>query len=83
MELMTMTNLSLFDFEPSKTTSRARFFEELEPHLPIKEWMEIIRPYYYPDSHLGGRPPKPLEIALRTYLVQNFLRYQMKARRMP
>ena len=34
--------------------------------------MEIIRPIYYPDAHLGGRPPKPLEIALRTYLVQNF-----------
>jgi len=30
-----MTNISLFDFEPSKTTSRARFFEEIEPHLPI------------------------------------------------
>jgi IS5 family transposase len=67
-----MTNLSLFDFEPSKTTSRARFFEEIEPHLPIEEWKEIIRPIYYPDSHLGGRAPKPLEIVLRTYLVQNF-----------
>ena len=67
-----MTNVSLFDFEPSKTTSRAKFFEEVEPHLPIDEWLEIIRPYYYPDSHLGGRPPKPLEIVLRTYLVQNF-----------
>ena len=67
-----MTNLSLFDFEPSKVTSRARFFAEIEPHLPINEWMEIIRPVYYPDAHLGGRPPKPLEIALRTYLVQNF-----------
>ena len=67
-----MTNQSLFDFEPSKTTSRARFFAEVEPHLPINEWMEIIRPIYYPDAHLGGRPPKPLEIALRTYLVQNF-----------
>jgi len=67
-----MTNISLFDFEPSKTTSRAKFFEEVEPHLPIDEWIETIRPIYYPDSHLGGRPPKPLEIALRTYLVQNF-----------
>jgi len=67
-----MQNLSLFDFEPSKTTSRARFFEEVEPHLPIDEWMQIIKPIYYPDSYLGGRPPKPLEIALRTYLVQNF-----------
>jgi len=67
-----MQNLSLFDFEPTKTTSRARFFAEVEPHLPIDEWMKIIRPIYYPDSHLGGRPPKPLEIALRTYLVQNF-----------
>jgi len=67
-----MQNLSLFDFEPSKTTSRARFFEEVEPHLPIDEWMQIIKPIYYPDSCLGGRPPKPLEIALRTYLVQNF-----------
>ena len=67
-----MTNLSLFDFEPSKVTSRARFFSEVGLHLPIDEWVEIIRPIYYPYSHLGGRPPKPLEIALRTYLVQNF-----------
>ena len=67
-----MQNLSLFDFEPTKTTSRARFFAEIEPHLPIDEWIEMIRPIYYPDSHYGGRPPKPLEIVLRTYLVQNF-----------
>jgi len=67
-----MSNLTLFDFEPSKTTSRAKFFAEIEPHLPITEWIEIIRPIYYPDAYLGGRPPKPLEIALRTYLVQNF-----------
>ena len=67
-----MSNQSLFDFEPSKITSRAKFFVEVEPHLPIREWMEIIRPVYYPDAHLGGRPPKPLEIVLRTYLVQNF-----------
>ena len=67
-----MPNLSLFDFEPTKITSRAKFFAEIEPHLPIDEWMEIIRPIYYPDAHLGGRPPKPLEIVLRTYLVQNF-----------
>jgi len=67
-----MTNLSLFDFEPSKTTSRARFFEEIEPHLPITEWIAYISPFYYAATEHGGRPPKPLEIVLRTYLVQNF-----------
>lgn len=67
-----MQNMSIFDFEPSKKTSRARFFAEVEPHLPIVEWMEIIKPIYYPNAHYGGRPPKPLEIVLRTYLVQNF-----------
>ena len=59
-----MTNLSLFDFEPSKITSRARFFAEVEPHLPIGEWMEIIKPIYYPNVHLGGRPPKGLCVFL-------------------
>jgi hypothetical protein len=29
----------------------------------------LIRPIYYPDAHLGGGQPKPLEIVLRTYLV--------------
>jgi len=67
-----MQNLSLFDFEPTKTTSRARFFAEVEPFLPIDEWLRIIKPIYYPDAHLGGRPPKPLEVVFRTYLVQNF-----------
>ena len=67
-----MTNLSLFDFEPTKITSRARFFSEVEPFLPIDEWLQIIKPIYYPDAHLGGRPPKPLEVVFRTYLVQNF-----------
>ena len=62
----------MFDFEPAKKTSRAVFFEEIEPHLPIDEWLAIIRPIYYPNSHYGGRPPKPLEIVFRTYLVQNF-----------
>jgi len=38
----------------------------------IDEWMQIIKPIYYPDSYLCGRPPKSLEIALRTYPVQNF-----------
>lgn len=67
-----MVNISLFDFEPAKTTSRARFFAEIEPHLPIDEWMKIIAPFYYERTKHGGRPPKPLEIILRTYLVQNF-----------
>lgn len=67
-----MENLSLFDFEPTKTTTRARFFAEIEPHLPIREWLAIISPVYYADVKHGGRPPKPLEIMLRTYLVQNF-----------
>ena len=67
-----MPNVSLFDFEPSKTTSRAKFFEQIEPHLPIDEWIAIIRPIYYPNAHKGGNQPKPLEIVLRAYLVQNF-----------
>ena len=67
-----MTNLSLFNFEPSKTTSRARFFAEIEPHLPIADWLRVISPIYYPNAHKGGNQPKPLEIMLRTYLVQNF-----------
>ena len=67
-----MSNLSIFDFEPSKITSRARFFTEIEPHLPIEDWMRIMKPIYYPDAHKGGNQPKPLEIMIRTYLVQNF-----------
>jgi IS5 family transposase len=67
-----MTSLSLFDYEPSKTTNRAKFFAEIEPHLPMDEWIAAIKPIYYPNAHLGGNQPKPLEIMLRTYLVQNF-----------
>ena len=67
-----MSNLSIFDFEPSKITSRARFFTEIEPYLPIEDWVRIIKPIYYPDAHKGGNQPKPLEIMIRTYLVQNF-----------
>lgn len=67
-----MSNFSLFDFEPTKKTSRARFFEEIEPHLPMEEWLSIISPTYYAGTKKGGRPRKPLEIILRAYLVQNF-----------
>ncbi|MCL1986553.1 MAG: IS5 family transposase [Firmicutes bacterium] len=67
-----MNNLSLFDYEPSKVTSRARFFAEIEPHLPIAEWLRDISPIYFPNAHKGGNQPKPLEIMLRAYLVQNF-----------
>jgi len=62
-----MQNTSLFDFEPTKTTSRARFFAEVEPHLPIADWLDMLRPIYYPNAHLGGAQPKPLDIMLRFY----------------
>ena len=67
-----MKNISLFDYEPVKKTSRARFFEEIEPHLPLDEWMSMIAPIYHVETKYGGRPPKPLDIMLRTLLVQDF-----------
>ncbi len=67
-----MKNISLFDYEPAKKTSRAKFFEEIEPHIPFTEWTELIAPVYHVETKYGGRPPKPLDIMLRTLLVQEF-----------
>lgn len=67
-----MKTISLFDYEPAKITSKARFFKQIEPYLYIAEWCAIIAPFYHADSKSGGRPPKDLEIMVRTLLVQNF-----------
>jgi IS5 family transposase len=67
-----MANVSLFDFEPTKQTSRGRFFEEIEPFLPMEAWKAMIAPIYHAPTKLGGRPPKDLEVVLRSFLVQNF-----------
>lgn len=61
--------MTFFQGEAGKRTRKQRFFEELEPVLPISRWQSLIAPFYYGEAKTG-RPKKELEIILRTYLVK-------------
>lgn len=53
-----------------KKTQKEVFFERMENIVPLKEWCELIRPYYYERGN--GRQPKELEIMLKLYLVSQW-----------
>lgn len=54
----------------SKKVRKEVFFEKMEKIIPMKEWCELIRPYYYENGN--GRQPKELEIMLKMYLVSQW-----------
>lgn len=53
-----------------KATRKEVFFAKMEQVVPMKEWCEIIKPYYYEKGN--GRQPIALEIMLRMYLVSQW-----------
>jgi len=53
-----------------KRTQKEVFFERMEKLVPLREWCEIILPYYYEDGN--GRPPVRLEIMVKMYLVSQW-----------
>ena len=52
-------------------TRRREFLELMDSSVPWKEWLALIRPFYY-ENYEGkkGRPPIALETILRMYLLQ-------------
>lgn len=65
--------MSFSEIEFRNKTKKVRkevFFEKMEKILPLKEWCEIIRPYYYENGN--GRQPKELETMLKMYLVSQW-----------
>jgi len=53
-----------------KQTKKEIFFAKMEKLVPLGEWCEIIRPYYY--EYGNGRQPIQLEIMLKMYLVSQW-----------
>lgn len=53
-----------------KKVRKEVFFEKMEKIVPLKEWCELIRPYYYENG--SGRQPKELEVMLKMYLVSQW-----------
>ena len=53
-----------------KKVRKEVFFEKMEKIVPLKEWCELIRPYYYEKGN--GRQAKELEIMLKMYLVSQW-----------
>lgn len=54
----------------SKKVRKEIFFEKMEKLIPLQEWCELIRPYYYEKGN--GRQAKDLEIMLKMYLVSQW-----------
>lgn len=53
-----------------KATRKEVFFAKMEKIVPLKEWCEIIRPYYYEKGN--GRQPIDLAVMLKMYLVSQW-----------
>lgn len=53
-----------------KRTQKEVFFERMEELIPLKEWCNIIEPYYYENGN--GRQPIALEKMLKMYLVSQW-----------
>ncbi len=51
----------------AKKVRKEVFFEKMEKIVPLKDWCDLIRPYYYENGN--GRQPKELGIMLKMYLV--------------
>jgi IS5 family transposase len=53
-----------------KRTQKEKFLARMREIVPLKEWCDIIRPYYYVCGN--GRQPIGLETMLRMYLVSQW-----------
>ena len=55
---------------PQEMTARRRFLAQMEQIVPWAELLEVLQPFYPQVGPQGGRPPYPLEVMLRTHLLQ-------------
>ena len=55
---------------PQEMTARRRFLAEMEQVVPWAELLEVLQPFYPQVAPQGGRLPYPLEVMLRTHLLQ-------------
>ena len=67
--------LGFSDYELTTTlkhTKREKFLSEMEVLVPWQALIELIEPHYPKASKKGGRPPYPLAMMLRIYLLQQW-----------
>lgn len=50
-------------------TKKKEFLSQIERIIPWKEWVALIKPFYYKGER--GNKPFPLELLLRLYVLQN------------
>lgn len=53
-----------------KKTQKEIFLGKMEKVVPLKDWCDTIRPFYYKKGN--GRQPIELEVILKMYLVSNW-----------
>lgn len=53
-----------------KKTQKEIFLGKMEKVVPLKEWCDVIRPFYYRNGN--GRQPIDLEIMLKMYLISSW-----------
>ena len=62
----------MFQRKVKKLTRTQRLFNEVTPHIPFKEWENMILPLYKKESD-EGCPKKQFQIVLRAFLARMFL----------
>ena len=55
---------------PQELTARRRFLAKMEALVPWARLLAVLQPFYPQVGPQGGRAPYPLEVMLRTYLLQ-------------
>ena len=53
-----------------KKTKKEIFLAKMDEFVPLDEWCNIIKPYYYMNGN--GRQPTPLPVMLKMYLVSQW-----------
>lgn len=62
----------LRDAMKKKQTRREKFLSDMEAVVPWTRLLALIEPHYPKAEPKGSRPPMPLEMMLRIYLLQNW-----------
>ena len=57
-------------------TKKKEFLEQMDQLIPWEKWVEEIRPCYYKGER--GNKPYGIELMLRLYVLQIYIRCQMR-----
>ena len=68
MEQLTFTDIEYANRK--RKTKRDEFLKVMETIIPWKEWVALIKPFYFANN--VGRPARGIEVMLRMFLLQSW-----------